>query len=70
MASKGILWIWLSLLALRGLAVFCFYINYQHGNVDHQSEVYLKETPAYNLPSHSYKFNKVHTAGISFFVLS
>jgi hypothetical protein len=68
MTTKGTLWIWLSLLAIRGLAVFCFYWNAQQRNAELQQEGVSAET--HNVPPpHHHRINQVHAAGISFFVL-
>lgn len=68
MTTKGALWIWLSLLAIRGLVVFCFYAHYQQSNVE-QQEAYSGEMQA-SPPQHHYSINQVHAAGINFFVLN
>lgn len=70
MATKGALWIWLTLLAIRGLTVSCFYFHYQRVSAALQQEELSKEVPASTPPPHHYKINQVHTTGISFFVLS
>ena len=69
MATKGALWIWLTLLAIRGLVVFCFYAHYQHRSAELQQEELSREAPA-SPPQHHYRINQVHTAGVSFFMLS
>ena len=69
MTTKGTLWIWLTLLAIRGLVVFSFYWHAQQHNAELQQDGVSAETHS-SPPRHYYRINQIHTTGISFFVLS
>ena len=68
MATKGAIWIWLTLLAIRGLTVFCFSMHYQQVYRE-QQESMTKETPP-AAPAHQYSIHKVQAANFSFILLS
>ncbi|WP_118951712.1 hypothetical protein [Taibaiella helva] len=70
MSSKGVIGIWLTLLAVRGLMVFCLYMTNRPMGQGMQQEQSTEQPAVYSsLQQHHYKVHKVHTAGISFFVL-
>ncbi len=69
MTNKGTLWIWLSLLAIRGLVVFCLYWHTQQRDAELQQEAFSAEMQ-HKPSAHHYKINQVHAAGLNFFVLN
>ena len=70
MATKGAIWIWLTLLAVRGLAVFCIYMHYQAVNTALQEEALSKEMQQEPALQHHYRIHTVHTGQFYFFLLS
>ncbi|WP_118973136.1 hypothetical protein [Taibaiella koreensis] len=71
MSSKGVIGVWLTLLAARGLVVFCLYMAQRPIGQSMQQERSKEEFTEYNgSQHHHYRVHKVHTARVSFFVLN
>lgn len=69
MSSKGVIWIWLTMLAIRGLVVFCLYIAARPLAREAGEEQQPKVGLTIAGPQKHFRMHQVHTAGISFFVL-